>query len=112
MNKDEAKKRWGAEQVQIWRRSFDIAPPGGESLKDTAERVLPYFRKEILPRALKGDRVLVSAHGNSLRALIMVLEGLSGEEILKRELETGVPIVYHLNSDGTVNSREVLKLNE
>jgi 2,3-bisphosphoglycerate-dependent phosphoglycerate mutase len=111
LNKDEARKRWGADQVHVWRRSFDIAPPGGESLKDTAERVLPYFEREILPRVLKGERVLVSAHGNSLRALIMSLEGLSGEEILRRELETGVPIIYHLNPDGSIASREVLKLD-
>jgi 2,3-bisphosphoglycerate-dependent phosphoglycerate mutase len=112
LNKDSARKRWGEEQVHIWRRSFDVAPPGGESLKDTAERVLPYFRKEVLPRVLRGERVLVSAHGNSLRALIMALEKLSGEEIVKRELETGVPIVYHLNRDGSVGSKETLHLHE
>lgn len=111
LNKDEARQRWGQEQVHIWRRSFDIAPPGGESLKDTADRVLPYFRREILPRVLEGQRVLVSAHGNSLRALIMALENLSGEDIVKRELETGVPIVYQLTSQGAVRSREVLKLD-
>jgi 2,3-bisphosphoglycerate-dependent phosphoglycerate mutase len=111
LNKDDARKRWGEGQVQIWRRSFDIAPPGGESLKDTAARVLPYFEKEILPRALKGERVLVSAHGNSLRALIMALENLSGEEIVRRELETGVPIVYQLKADGSVQSKETLKLS-
>jgi 2,3-bisphosphoglycerate-dependent phosphoglycerate mutase len=110
LNKDDARKRWGEEQVHIWRRSFDIAPPGGESLKDTAARVLPYFEKEILPRALKGERVLVSAHGNSLRALIMALENLSGEEIVRRELETGVPIVYQLTADGSVSSKETLKI--
>jgi 2,3-bisphosphoglycerate-dependent phosphoglycerate mutase len=108
LNKDEARKRWGKELVHKWRRSFDVPPPGGESLKDTAERVLPYFRREILPRVLKGDAVLISAHGNSLRALIMALERLSGEEIVKRELETGVPLVYRLNADGTVKSHEVL----
>jgi 2,3-bisphosphoglycerate-dependent phosphoglycerate mutase len=112
LNKDDARKRWGAEQVHIWRRSFDIAPPGGESLKDTAARVLPYFHKEILPRVIKGKRVLVSAHGNSLRALIMALENLSGDEIVRRELETGVPIVYHLKADGSVQSKETLKLHE
>jgi 2,3-bisphosphoglycerate-dependent phosphoglycerate mutase len=111
LNKDEARKRWGAEQVHVWRRSFDVPPPGGESLKDTAARVLPYFETEILPRVLKGERVLVSAHGNSLRALIMSVEGLSGEEILKRELETGVPIVYHLAADGSIASSEVLRLD-
>jgi 2,3-bisphosphoglycerate-dependent phosphoglycerate mutase len=112
LNKDDARKRWGAEQVHIWRRSFDIAPPGGESLKDTAARVLPYFQKEILPRVIKGKRVLVSAHGNSLRALIMALENLSGDEIVRRELETGVPIVYHLKADGSVQSKETLQLHE
>jgi 2,3-bisphosphoglycerate-dependent phosphoglycerate mutase len=111
LNKDDARKRWGEEQVHIWRRSFDIAPPGGESLKDTAARVLPYFEKEILPRVLKGERVLVSAHGNSLRALIMALENLGGEEIVRRELETGVPIVYQLKADGSVQSKETLKLS-
>jgi 2,3-bisphosphoglycerate-dependent phosphoglycerate mutase len=110
LNKDDARQRWGEEQVHIWRRSFDIAPPGGESLKDTAARVLPYFEKEILPRVLKGERALVSAHGNSLRALIMALENLSGEEIVRRELETGVPIVYQLKADGSVQSKETLKL--
>jgi 2,3-bisphosphoglycerate-dependent phosphoglycerate mutase len=112
LNKDDARKRWGEEQVHIWRRSFDIAPPGGESLKDTAQRVLPYFQKEILPRVTKGKRVLVSAHGNSLRALIMALENLSGDEIVRRELETGVPIIYHLKAGGSVQSKETLKLHE
>jgi 2,3-bisphosphoglycerate-dependent phosphoglycerate mutase len=97
--------------VHIWRRSFDIPPPGGESLKDTADRVLPYFRSKVLPRVLKGERVLISAHGNSLRALIMELENLSGDEIVARELATGVPIVYRLNPDGTVRSCEALKLD-
>jgi 2,3-bisphosphoglycerate-dependent phosphoglycerate mutase len=112
LNKDDARKRWGEKQVHIWRRSFDVAPPGGESLKDTAARVLPYFEKEILPLVLKGERVLVSAHGNSLRALIMALENLSGDEIVRRELETGVPIVYHLKADGSVQSKETLQLHE
>ena len=106
LNKDDARKKWGEEQVLIWRRSFDVPPPGGESLKDTAERVLPYFNAEILPRVLKGERVLVSAHGNSLRALIMQLEGLSGEEIVKRELATGVPIVYRLDEAGGIVSKQ------
>ncbi len=106
LNKDDARKKWGDEQVHIWRRSFDIPPPGGESLKDTADRVLPYFQAHILPRVKGGETVLVSAHGNSLRALIMTLENLSGEEILKRELGTGVPIIYQLDSDGAVLSIE------
>jgi 2,3-bisphosphoglycerate-dependent phosphoglycerate mutase len=105
LNKDDARKKWGDEQVHIWRRSYDVPPPGGESLKDTVARALPYFVQEILPRVLRGERVLISAHGNSLRALIMVLERLTPEKILKRELGTGVPIVYRLNADATVASQ-------
>src|ERR671922_1915504 len=84
LNKDDARARWGAEQVHVWRRSYDVAPPGGESLKDTAARVLPYYIQEILPAVLQGKRVLIAAHGNSLRALVMVLDHLSGDEIVKR----------------------------
>ena len=102
LNKDDARAKWGEEQVHIWRRSYDIAPPGGESLKDTLARTLPYYVMEILPRVLRGERVLVAAHGNSLRALIMVLEKLTPEGILKRELATGAPILYRLNADATV----------
>jgi 2,3-bisphosphoglycerate-dependent phosphoglycerate mutase len=105
LNKDDARARWGADQVHLWRRSYDVAPPGGESLKDTAARVLPYYVQEILPRVIRGENVLVSAHGNSLRALLMVLDRLSGEEIVKRELATGVPLVYRLNADSTVASK-------
>jgi 2,3-bisphosphoglycerate-dependent phosphoglycerate mutase len=108
MNKDEARQQFGEEQVHIWRRSFDVPPPGGESLKMTAERVLPYYRKEILPRVLQGDRTIVAAHGNSLRSLIMELENLSPEEILKRELGTGTPVIYRLDEDGKVTSVEDL----
>lgn len=102
LNKDDARKKWGDEQVLLWRRSYDVAPPGGESLKDTAARVLPYYIQEILPRVLTGDNVLVSAHGNSLRALVMGLEKLSPEQIVKREIGTGVPLLYRLNADSTV----------
>jgi len=102
LNKDDARAKWGAEQVHLWRRSYDVAPPGGESLKDTAARVLPYYIQEILPAVLRGNRVLVSAHGNSLRALVMVLERLSITDILKREIGTGVPLVYRLDADSTV----------
>ncbi|HLZ04529.1 MAG TPA: 2,3-bisphosphoglycerate-dependent phosphoglycerate mutase [Bradyrhizobium sp.] len=105
LNKDDARKKWGEDQVLIWRRSYDVAPPGGESLKDTLARALPYYVQEILPCVLRGERVLVAAHGNSLRALIMVLERLSPESILKRELATGVPIIYRLNDDATVESK-------
>jgi 2,3-bisphosphoglycerate-dependent phosphoglycerate mutase len=105
LNKDEARKKWGEEQVHIWRRSYDVAPPGGESLRDTAARVLPYYLAEILPRVLRGEHVLVSAHGNSLRALVMVLERLDKESILKREIGTGVPIIYRLDADSSVKSK-------
>lgn len=104
LNKDDARAKWGEEQVHIWRRSFDVPPPGGESLKDTVARTLPYYVQEILPEVLRGKRVLVAAHGNSLRALIMVLEKLSPEGIIKRELATGVPVIYRLNADSTVAS--------
>src|SRR5712664_2019455 len=97
LNKDDARKRWGEEQVHVWRRSYDVAPPGGESLRDTAARVLPYYIQEILPRVLRGQRVLVVAHGNSLRALVMVLDRLGPKEIVAREIATGVPMIYRLN---------------
>jgi 2,3-bisphosphoglycerate-dependent phosphoglycerate mutase len=105
LNKDDARERWSEEQVHIWRRSYDVAPPGGESLRDTAARVLPYYIEEILPRVLRGERVLVTAHGNSLRALVMVLDRLGPQEIVARELATGVPLIYHLNADATVAER-------
>ncbi|QQM30848.1 2,3-bisphosphoglycerate-dependent phosphoglycerate mutase [Martelella lutilitoris] len=108
LNKDDAREKWGEEQVHIWRRSYDVPPPGGESLKDTGARVWPYYMQEILPRVLRGEKVLVAAHGNSLRALVMVLDRLSQEEILKLNLATGVPMVYTLNADSTVASKEVL----
>ncbi|VAW15449.1 Phosphoglycerate mutase [hydrothermal vent metagenome] len=100
LNKDDARRRWGDEQVHIWRRSFDVPPPGGESLKDTAARTLPYYREKILPEVLAGKNVLVVAHGNSLRSIIMEIEGLSGEQIVKREVATGEPIIYRLDADG------------
>jgi len=106
LNKDEARERWGAEKVHAWRRSYDAAPPGGESLRDTAARVLPYYIQEILPRVLRGQRVLVTAHGNSLRALVMVLDRLGPKEIVARELATGVPMIYRLNADATVAERQ------
>jgi 2,3-bisphosphoglycerate-dependent phosphoglycerate mutase len=108
LNKDDARARWGEEQVHVWRRSYDVPPPGGESLKDTVARVLPYYIREILPRVMKGERVLVAAHGNSLRALVMVLDGLTSETIPSLELATGVPLVYKLNADTTVADKKVL----
>ena len=105
LNKDDARKKWGEDQVLVWRRSYDVPPPGGESLKDTLARALPYYVQEILPGVLRGQRTLVAAHGNSLRALIMVLEKLTPEQILKRELATGVPVIYRLNADLTVATK-------
>ena len=106
LNKDDARKRWGDEQVHIWRRSYDIPPPGGESLKDTGERVLPYFMKEIHPHVCKGKNVLVAAHGNSLRSLIKFLDNISDEDIVKLEIPTGAPIHYVINEDGSVKSKQ------
>ena len=97
LNKDDAREKWGEEQVHVWRRSYDIAPPSGESLKDTAERVLPYFQKEILPRLHDDKNILISAHGNSLRSLIMYIENLKPEEIIKKEIATGEPKIYSFN---------------
>ena len=105
LNKDDARKKWGEDQVHTWRRSYDIAPPGGESLRDTLARTLPYYVQEILPCVLRGQRTVIAAHGNSLRALVMVLEKLSPEGILKREIATGVPIIYRLKADATVESK-------
>jgi len=108
LNKDDARQKWGEDQVHVWRRSYDVAPPGGESLKDTLARSLPYYMKHIQPDVLSGKRVLVTAHGNSLRALIMAIEGLTPEEILKRELATGIPVVYRLGADSRPLSVDIL----
>jgi 2,3-bisphosphoglycerate-dependent phosphoglycerate mutase len=108
LNKDDARKKWGEEQVHKWRRSYDVQPPGGESLKDTVARALPYYCQHILPAVLQGKRVLVAAHGNSLRALVMVLDQLTPETIPAMELATGLPIVYRLNADSTVASKTIL----
>ena len=108
LNKDDARAKFGEEQVLIWRRSYDVPPPGGESLKDTLARSLPYYVHHIQPQVLSGKSVLVAAHGNSLRSLIMAIEGLTPEQILKRELETGVPTVYVLKANSLPSSVEVL----
>lgn len=108
LNKDDARAKWGEEQVHVWRRSYDVPPPNGESLKDTVARVLPYYCQEILPRVLNGERVIVAAHGNSLRALVMVLDRLTPDTIPSMELDTGVPLVYRLKADSTVESKKVL----
>lgn len=108
LNKDDARAKWGEEQVHIWRRSFDVPPPGGESLKDTAARTLPYFEAEILPQLKAGKSVLIAAHGNSLRALVMAIEGLTPDEILAREIATGEPTVYRIGPDGKLVERVTL----
>ena len=105
LNKDDARKKWGEEQVHIWRRSFDIPPPDGESLKDTADRVLPYFDAEIMPKVISGSSILIAAHGNSLRALIMKLDSISSEDIVKLEIPTGAPIQYEFTADGAVGKK-------
>ena len=108
LNKDECRQKWGAEQVQIWRRSYDVGPPGGESLKETGERVLPYYLSEIYPLILDGKNVLVAAHGNSLRSLIKHLDKLSADEIVKLEIPTGAPIQYIFNDQGDVLTKKNL----
>lgn len=108
LNKDDARKKWGDEQVHLWRRSYDVQPPGGESLRDTVARVLPFYCQNILPSVLRGDNVIVAAHGNSLRALVLVLDRLGPETIPSVELATGVPLLYRLNSDSTVASKNIL----
>lgn len=108
LNKDDAREKWGEDQVHIWRRSYDTPPPGGESLKDTAERVLPYFNAEIMPHIHAGESVLVAAHGNSLRALVMVLDVLSEDEVTDVNIATGEPYIYDLMADGSVTSKRIL----
>jgi 2,3-bisphosphoglycerate-dependent phosphoglycerate mutase len=108
LNKDDARKKWGDEQVHVWRRSYDIPPPGGESLKDTGARVWPYYLMDILPRILAGECVLVAAHGNSLRALVMILDGLDTKQVTELNLGTGVPMIYRLDAFSKVISKEVL----
>ncbi len=107
LNKDDARKEWGEKQVHIWRRSYDVPPPGGESLKDTADRVLPYFNNSILPKIMQGENILVAAHGNSLRSLVMQLDNLSKEEVVALEIPTGAPIIYSF--DG--NEKPIFKEN-
>jgi 2,3-bisphosphoglycerate-dependent phosphoglycerate mutase len=108
LNKDDARKKWGEDQVHVWRRSYAVAPPGGESLRDTGARVWPYYLHIIQPHVMRGEGVLIAAHGNSLRALIMALEGLTPDEIVARELATGLPVLYRLNADTTLAEKDVL----
>ena len=108
LNKAETARKFGDEQVKLWRRSFDVRPPNGESLKDTAERVLPYWEGSIVPHLQKGDNILISAHGNSLRALVMHLDQLSRDEVLELNIPTGVPLNYELDNELNVHSRKYL----
>jgi 2,3-bisphosphoglycerate-dependent phosphoglycerate mutase len=108
LNKDEMRKKFGDEQVRIWRRSYDVAPPGGESLQDTAARVIPYWESKILPKLRAGKNILISAHGNSLRALVMYLEKLTKEQILETEIPTGIPKIYVLDKDLNVLEKKYL----
>jgi len=108
LNKAETAQKYGAEQVHIWRRSYDIAPPGGESLKDTAARTLPYFEKAIVPPLVAGQNILVAAHGNSLRSIVMHLDRLTKEQVLELNIATGVPIVYDIGPDMGVRSKRIL----
>ena len=108
LNKAETAKKYGDDQVKIWRRSYDVRPPGGESLKDTADRVLPYYQTRVKPHLLKGETILIAAHGNSLRALVMELENLSKEQVLELNIPTGVPLLYELDDSGKVLSHRYL----
>lgn len=108
-NKAETAKIYGEEQVHIWRRSYDVPPPNGESLKDTAARTLPYFNDRIMPDVQSGKNIVVSAHGNSLRSIVMQLDNLTKEEVLELNIANGVPIVYDIDSNGKILSKEILK---
>ena len=109
LNKDETRKKFGEEQVKRWRRSYDVAPPNGESLKDTAARTLPYFESRILPDLKAGKNVLVAAHGNSLRSIVMFLDKLTQEQVLALEIATGVPILYEIAADGSIREKKILE---
>ena len=108
MNKAEAAERFGGAKVKLWRRSYDVRPPGGESLADTAARVLPYWEARILPDLRAGQNVLVAAHGNSLRALVMHLDGLTQAQVLELEIPTGAPLLYEIGADGAVLGKRFL----
>ncbi len=108
LNKAETAQKYGDAQVKIWRRSYDVRPPGGESLKDTAERTLPYYEKMIKPHLLKGETIIIAAHGNSLRALVMQLDQLSKEAVLELNIPTGVPLLYEFDASGKVLSHRYL----
>jgi 2,3-bisphosphoglycerate-dependent phosphoglycerate mutase len=108
LNKAETVEKFGADQVLLWRRSYDVPPPNGESLYDTAMRTLPYFEKEIMPHAMRGENVLISAHGNSLRAIVMKLDNLSKEEVIKLNIPNAVPIIYEIEGEGKILGKRIL----
>jgi len=108
LNKADTVEKFGEQQVKLWRRSYDIRPPGGESLKDTAERVIPYYEQEIWPELVQGKHVLVVAHGNSLRALVMHLNKLTTDQVLELNIPTGVPLYFQLHQDGSVSDHHYL----
>ena len=108
LNKDEARQRWGEEQVHLWQRSYDIAPPGGESLKDTAARALPFYAKRITPELQAGKSVIVVGHGNTLRALVMQLDRLTPEQVKELSIGTGMPLIYRFRPDGSVAEKRDL----
>jgi 2,3-bisphosphoglycerate-dependent phosphoglycerate mutase len=108
LNKAETAKKYGDDQVKIWRRSYDVRPPGGESLKDTADRVLPYYESRIKPHVLKGETILIAAHGNSLRALVMHLDELTREQVLELNIPTGAPLLYEIDQSGKVSAHRYL----
>ncbi|MFM8552111.1 MAG: 2,3-bisphosphoglycerate-dependent phosphoglycerate mutase [Nitrospiraceae bacterium] len=108
LNKAETAQKYGEQQVKIWRRSYDVRPPGGESLKDTAERVLPYYEQRIRPQILAGKTIIIAAHGNSLRALVMTLDGLTKEQVLELNIPTGAPLLYEFDAAGAVREHRYL----
>ena len=108
LNKLETAKKFGADRVQVWRRSYEVAPPNGESLKDTATRVLPYFDAKIMMNLKEGKNVLVVAHGNSLRCIVMHLDGLTKDQVVELNIATGIPIVYQFDKDLSIISKKWL----
>jgi 2,3-bisphosphoglycerate-dependent phosphoglycerate mutase len=109
LNKDDMRRQYGEEQVKIWRRSYDVPPPHGEALKNTAERTIPFFERCIMGDIRQGKNVLVVAHGNSNRSIVMMLDNLSGEEVIQLELGTGIPLAYDLDGGGKVVSRQMME---
>ena len=112
MNKDEAKAKFGGEKFKLYRRSWDVAPPNGESLKDTFDRAIPYYKKEILKDIKNGHNVIVAAHGNSLRAIVKHLENIADDQISELEIGTGVIHIYEMDNKGTILNKEIRDHNK